>query len=135
MSHRTKYLTLIFVALFVAANAQPTGILKKAKKLVQKFPTPILGLGGGLSFGKGSTDDCTDEHVKEVQVIIDKPVYKTVVKEVPVNVIKEEKYERIVHVDRPVEVIKHVPIERIVHVDRPVEVIKEEPYDVVSTFY
>lgn len=122
---------VFFAVLIIATNASPTGVLHKAKKLVQNLPKPLLGIGAGFNFNKGS-DDCTEEHVKEVQVVQDKPVYRTVVKEVPVTVVKEEKFERIVHVDRPVEVIKEVPIERIIHVDRPIEVIKEEPYEVVS---
>ena len=56
-----------------------------------------------------------------VEKIVEKPVEVTkeveVVKEVPVEVIKE--------VEKPVEVIKEVPVEVIKEVEKPVEVIKE----------
>lgn len=56
-----------------------------------------------------------------VEKIVEKPVEVTkeveVVKEVPVEVIKE--------VEKPVEVVKEVPVEVIKEVEKPVEVVKE----------
>lgn len=69
------------------------------------------GPGGGLlvpfvslGFG-GKNKEHVEETVREVEVVHEKPVVRTVVKEVPVNIIREEPFERIVHVDRPVEVL------------------------------
>jgi len=60
---------------------------------------------------------------------------REVIKEVPVEVIKE--VEKLVYVDRPIEVIKEVikeiPVEVIKEV--PVEVIKEIPVEVEKVVY
>lgn len=142
-----KHVVLAVTFITVAhSNPAPTlKLLHKAKKVLKDLPVPTLGLGLGKGLGlnleKGGVgglfekeEGCVEEHVKEIQVVHEKPVFNTVVKEVPVTVIREEPFERIVHVDRPFEVIKEVPIERIIHVDRPVEVIKEVPFEVVSFF-
>lgn len=88
---------------FVVNNADAKGLLKKLKHLKHGgiggriFPFVSLGLGGGPK------EDVV-ETVREVEVIHEKPVVRTVVKEVPVNIIREEPFERIVHVNRPVDV-------------------------------
>lgn len=139
MPSKMSHAMVIFVALLVASTqSSPTGVLHKVKKLARHLPPPLFGLGTGVTLGSGGIfkkghDDCAEEHIKEVQVVHEKPIFKTVIKEVPVTVVKEEPYERIVQVDRPYEVIKEIPVEKIIHVDRPVEVIREEFYEVVSS--
>lgn len=103
-------------------------MLKKLKKLKHG---PLGGFGGFGKFGgfkgtgvfpfvslglNGKPKEEVVETVREVEVVHEKPVIHTVVKEVPVNIIREEPFERLVHVNRPVEVrnvFKH--LEFIVH--------------------
>lgn len=115
---------LALIAL-VASTADATGLLKKLKKKhfekhfgkhfgkdFGKHGLKFLGGGGlgggvfpfvGLNFG-GAPKENVQETFREVEVVHEKPVVHTVVKEVPVNIIREEPFERIVHVNRPVEV-------------------------------
>lgn len=97
----------------IVASTADAGLLKKLKKkhLQKHGPKFLGGLGGGvfpfvgLNFGGAPKDNVhVQETFREVEVVHEKPVVHTVVKEVPVNIIREEPFERIVHVSRPVEV-------------------------------
>lgn len=67
----------------------------------------------------------------------EKVVEKEVIKEVPVEVIKEVPVEKVIEKEVPVEVIKEVPVEKLVEivkevpVEKVVEVVKEVPVEKV----
>lgn len=67
----------------------------------------------------------------------EKIVEKEVIKEVPVEVIKEVPVEKVIEKEVPVEVVKEVPVERLVEVvkevpvEKIVEVVKEVPVEKV----
>lgn len=88
---------LILAAAIASTMSSPTPVLLKKLKLASGLKL----LGGGAKKGD---DDCVHETVRDVQVIHEKPVVKEVIREVPVTILREEPYERIVNVDRPYDV-------------------------------
>ncbi len=96
---------------------------------------PVTMPRNGLSPSVQLQDRVVEKEViKEVpvEVIKEVPVEKVIEKEVPVEVVRE------VPVDRLVEVIKEVPVEKVVEVvkevpvEKVVEVVKEVPVEVVK---
>lgn len=112
----------IFIALLLAVSFSDAKFLKKWKKW--KHPKIFPQLSIGLTAQKEVV-----ESVRDVEVIHEKAVIQEIIKEVPVNVFREEPFERLIHVERPVEVIRKIPIERVQYIDRPVEVIREVPVE------